>query len=544
MFILTILEGLTLLFYVGYLVREYSQQQVPFYVKLLTYISWILSFGIVFIIPHDIYYTLNDYGDGYEYIVLLWKWIYWGNFILCWLILPICQEYEDAGEFSFKDKLIRSFKNNLIIYAYFMIFGLVFIAYLAIFNKLDFDSILKVLVALAYAFGILLVVILLGHGLVAIPREYWRKAQYQKCLKSLYLEAAQINHTIQELYIQLFNMTIELIQNKNTYPNQTCLDSILNEIPYEIIEDASHKTLDIIEVRQISSFCEINKRAKKKAAEYKRAKTKWDHVCTECFLLEDMIDNEFSVHYKIRSTLRYPKTGQFGHYIDILQWLWYTKIKKAYLLSLCVIFSILSSIVILSEISCFTEFDFNILSRIIKVNGFIQTQISILIPLMYISFCAFYGLFHINFAGMYGFYNHQQTDAPSLMFGSINFSRVSFPLTFNFLQMIHIQGTPFEDVVGNMDTSSVLGMSFSYSLPILLIMASIFNFFEIYDKILQVVGLPQFKFSYTQFNSEEGERLICKARVKREREILNKVGINFLDQCEMRELDSRMIQFV
>lgn len=50
--------------------------------------------------------------------------------------------------------------------------------------------------------------------------------------------------------------------------------------------------------------------------------------------------------------------------------------------------------------------------------------------------------------------------------------------------MIQISGTPFEDVIGNMDTSSVLGISFSYSLPILLILASVFNFFEIYDKIL------------------------------------------------------------
>ena len=99
---------------------------------------------------------------------------------------------------------------------------------------------------------------------------------------------------------------------------------------------------------------EVNKRVKKKASEYKRAITKWEHICTECFLLEDMIDNEFSVHYKIRSTLRYERSGIMGHYFDMLQWLWYTKIKKAYLLSLSVIFWILSSIVILSEISCFT----------------------------------------------------------------------------------------------------------------------------------------------------------------------------------------------
>jgi hypothetical protein len=76
--------------------------------------------------------------------------------IICYLfvfrlILPICQEYEDAGEFTFKDKLVRSCKNNLIIYAYFAVFGSIFIAYLAIFNSLDMASILKVLIALANA---------------------------------------------------------------------------------------------------------------------------------------------------------------------------------------------------------------------------------------------------------------------------------------------------------------------------------------------------------------------------------------------------------
>jgi hypothetical protein len=54
---------------------------------------------------------------------------------------------------------------------------------------------------------------------------------------------------------------------------------------------------------------DVNKKVKKKTAEYKRANTKWEHICSECFLLEDLIDNEFSVHYKIRSTLRCQKSG-------------------------------------------------------------------------------------------------------------------------------------------------------------------------------------------------------------------------------------------
>lgn len=55
------------------------------------------------------------------------------------LILPIVQEYEDAGEFTFKEKLKRSLFNNLIFYGIIIIFGLIFIGIVMIFS----GSILK-----------------------------------------------------------------------------------------------------------------------------------------------------------------------------------------------------------------------------------------------------------------------------------------------------------------------------------------------------------------------------------------------------------------
>lgn len=56
MFLLSILEAIVLLIYVAYLVNSYAQQNLPIHIKAFTYISWLLSFGVVFIIPHDIYY--------------------------------------------------------------------------------------------------------------------------------------------------------------------------------------------------------------------------------------------------------------------------------------------------------------------------------------------------------------------------------------------------------------------------------------------------------------------------------------------------------
>ena len=78
-------------------------------------------------------------------------------------------------------------------------------------------------------------------------------------------------------------------------------------------------------------------------------------------------------------------------------------------------------------------------------------QIGILLPLLYISFCTYYGLFKIQYSGFYCFYKHHNTDAPSLLFGSINFSRVSIALCTNFLKMVKIENTSYEQVMGKFD---------------------------------------------------------------------------------------------
>ena len=52
-------------------------------------------------------------------------------------MLPIFQEYEDAGEFTTKEKMVKSLKNNLIIYGIFGLFGILFIIYLIAYNKLE-----------------------------------------------------------------------------------------------------------------------------------------------------------------------------------------------------------------------------------------------------------------------------------------------------------------------------------------------------------------------------------------------------------------------
>jgi hypothetical protein len=102
MLYLAIIEIGFLFSYVAFLVYEYAEKEVPLYVKFLTFISWVTSFSIVLLVPHDIYYVcinmiycktyqlLNDEdATGFDTLKRIWQLVYWLNFILTWLVLPL-----------------------------------------------------------------------------------------------------------------------------------------------------------------------------------------------------------------------------------------------------------------------------------------------------------------------------------------------------------------------------------------------------------------------------------------------------------------------
>ena len=122
------------LLYVAYLIHQYSLPQVTPATKIMVYFTWLASFSIVVLLPYDIYHSMQGAYD----MGGVWKGIYYSIQILTWLILPIAQEYEVAGEFTVRDKIKTALVNNLIIYGVFAILGVVFFVYLFIKGEFNF----------------------------------------------------------------------------------------------------------------------------------------------------------------------------------------------------------------------------------------------------------------------------------------------------------------------------------------------------------------------------------------------------------------------
>lgn len=97
----------------------------------------------------------------------------------------------------------------------------------------------------------------------------------------------------------------------------------------------------------------------------------------------------------------------------------------------------------------------------------------------YILFCVFYGFFRLKVWSKYGIYEDHNTDSSSLLFTSVNFSRVSAPLCCNFLNIIGYKKCAFNYVLGDIDLVPLLGPSLSIFFPFILVVFTIFHAFDL-----------------------------------------------------------------
>merc|ERR1719453_1465432 len=87
---------------------HFAQREVNWFSFLTSLLGFVLSFGIIALIPYDVWSTLalqeaEATGTPPSSQVLVdssWELIYWATFILCWLLCPILIEFESAGDFT------------------------------------------------------------------------------------------------------------------------------------------------------------------------------------------------------------------------------------------------------------------------------------------------------------------------------------------------------------------------------------------------------------------------------------------------------------
>jgi hypothetical protein len=132
--------------------------------------------------------------------------------------------------------------------------------------------------------------------------------------------------------------------------------------------------------------------------------------------------------------------------------------------------------------------------------------------LAYMCSCCVFSLFRVKIFGMFSL-NKRHTDVPSLAFIAAYMCRLTFPLCYNFMNIIQDDQTQFSEFMGQMDMNSVLD-GFQLYVPILISVIIILNLFSIPSKIGKCCGVGDlFSEDYVdQHSNAEGKLLLQEAR--------------------------------
>ena len=94
-----------------FVIRHYIGPLVKKDVIISVYLSWVLGFAGIFLLPYDISVVIVEQSPSN--LLDVWRFVYWSTFFLAWFVLPMQMEYHNSGHFTFLEKVINNNNSNI-----------------------------------------------------------------------------------------------------------------------------------------------------------------------------------------------------------------------------------------------------------------------------------------------------------------------------------------------------------------------------------------------------------------------------------------------
>ncbi|OMJ72452.1 hypothetical protein SteCoe_29108 [Stentor coeruleus] len=528
--------GIVFLFTI-WIIQHYASKSTSIFVYIFVFLGYFLAFVLVVLLPYDIYLSIEDnlpnIKDLRFVLSIIWRVIYWTVFVLCWVILPIIQEYEMAGDFIWSSRLKSALFRHLRGFLITGVIGIACLGYLFYKGKLTIINTPVFLVVLSNCWGLLLIIVLLGYGIIEIPRQFWKAGNNSTRLCDLYIKTSFMSEDMVETkfaldeIVKLVNAASFLLPKNSEL--QENMNFILSLVPIEMIEhqramqtqlskDAANQLGKITLERLVS----LHKDLKDTLSEYQRSKYRWDSLIEKAIDLEDIITASDSPFKRIVYSFKESKSGCLARLREINEWYWLTRIKPCLFRTLGLLFIIMSILVILGEATLFLEFPIGVFPLMFRESyGDYGTQFLCMIPLSYIILCTFFGIFNLKLSGWYGLYPNNHTDPSNLVWSAFFMARLSAPLCYNFFLFIKVKNTVYSEEMEIIDLVPVVGGSFATFFPLLLVIFALLNIFHAYGRFMSAIGMTKLSFSdkYTSDKIGDGKLIVQRARTEREKKL-------------------------
>jgi LMBR1-like membrane protein. len=529
--------------------------QTSWSTQFLATVSFALGFSSTVLLPIDLFLTrhgyqnsnddMNQNDDEENFTMLPWHILFWSTFILAWAVLPLVREIILSGEFTvyrrFKDGIRKLLVRHLILLSLVTIF----VIWLAI--HLKELNVIPVLIALGNTYGLLLVSLLLGYGLVALPRSLWRQARPEYELRKVYLMAVKADDKLFEAVWQLQDIEykidcavariVDLDENdKNELFYKYCVNELLHgktktaaltpdlnmrrtanrnqsddEGDYSTIFDQAQRPT-------MKELVTLNKKLKRAQENVFHAEQRWNGVLEKHhFFSQIQLDNVVPLlNDGATSSSMVAGASSGGNHIRIttdpllvasnnqqtcrsqMTRMWVRYFRPFVYRCLGLICATMSVAILWSEATLGIRYNLSPFALVQEYFGSIDSdrydilfQIAALVPLLYMSICTSNGLFQVGRFGPYCLRGNRQSHGVALVFNAQYLVRLQFPLAYNYLLMLKYDTseTAFSKFLGQMNVVPIFGKSFPVYAPLLIIFLCSFTLCNIYAKLMNLVGI-------------------------------------------------------
>ena len=423
-------------------------------------------------------------------------------------ILPLLGEFMNAGHREPQDRLIYSLRSNARYQMAVLGCAIIGLVYIVIDYGFDFTAIKALLVALAYVWGLILAIYLMGHGLVAVPRRLFRSSDISGSLRRLQGQAPKVREKLEDAITKLEEIEAQVMQLRQRKTGTARryqewieelgdMASLPEGRPSSLLptDSVAPKIPAVITDRYLA---ELGRRLAQAKHQRARRIEEWDSLVLSATDLQAILDSKASRKLTFgQPSPHAPFLERMVLLTPYMRYHLYVHVGPAARLLLGGLAALASASVVWSELIKFPAPQLSAVSITVvhrpsqddyKV-GF-GGQVIAALWIFYMTACA---LVSINDVPVWGnrALVHRNTYSEHACWYAGQIARLTVPLAYNFLtflpKSIH-QNTVFYHFLGRLINLTPLGTGFDYFFPIFILIPVCATLFNLYGKVKDIFG--------------------------------------------------------
>lgn len=427
----------------------------------------------------------------------------------CRFILPILAEYSDSGYREPKGKILDSLRANAQYYAIVFGSGALGLIYVLISYGHFSESLKSTVMALAYCWGLILAIYLMGHGLVSIPRRLFRNANISGRLRRIQMQAPRAYEKMEDAEMDLEDLELqvaELSRRKGGSASffQDWIEELvdLTNLPESqpgrasLVRGSGNQS-PLPNVITEKYLAELTRRLVRARHARSRYVSEWNRLLEDAVKTQAILDSAASK--KLEFGKASPDAGFWDRhtiFTPYTRFLFYFHLVPYLQIALAAILSLASICIIWSELvkGLFPQLSvirYSVIHHQVGGKGQVgfAGQVIAALWMVYMCAAAFISITEVKVWRGRALVRRNTAQESAFWYAS-QVARLSVPLTYNFMTFLGsiYRDTVFYDFLGQLINLTPLGKWFDYLFPAFILLPVCATLFGLYGRFKRAVG--------------------------------------------------------